>query len=76
MIPILLWLFPLEPLRRLLGVKDPNLIGESADDDERKHDLTKAFKAILDNLEIVEDGEYFKRRAPIFSRARASSQDH
>jgi len=62
-ITVLLWLFPPEPLRRLFGVKESSFVNESTNQ-ERKRDLTKAFKAILEDLEIVEDSEYFKLRAP------------
>ncbi|MCB0078167.1 MAG: hypothetical protein KDD73_12205 [Anaerolineales bacterium] len=62
-ITVLLWLFPPEPLRRLFGVKESSSVSESANQ-ERKRDLTKAFKAILEDLEIVEDSEYIKLRAP------------
>lgn len=62
-IAILLWLFPPEPLQRLLGMKAPKSVSESTDDN-LKRDLTNEFKAILEDLEIVEDSQYFKRRAP------------
>lgn len=62
-ITVLLWLFPPEPLRRLFGVKESNSVSESTNQ-ERKRDLTETFKAILENLETVEDSEYFKLRAP------------
>ncbi|MCZ7575515.1 MAG: hypothetical protein M5U01_43755 [Ardenticatenaceae bacterium] len=61
-ITILLWLFPPEPLRRLFGVKEPEFVSESTNQ-ERKRDLTEAFKAVLEDLEVVEDNEYFELRA-------------
>lgn len=62
-ITVLLWLFPPEPLRRLFRVKESNSVIESTNE-ERKRDLTEMFKAILENLETVENSEYFKLRAP------------
>lgn len=62
-ITVLLWLFPPEPLRRLFGVKEPNSVSGNTNQ-ERKRNLTEAFKAILENLETVEDSEYFELRAP------------
>lgn len=61
-ITVLLWLFPPEPLRRLFGVKEPDPVNESSNQ-EKKRDQTEKFKAILEDLETVEDSEYFKLRA-------------
>ncbi len=62
LIAVLLWLFPPEPLRRLLGVKEPGPIDGGQDYTAR--DLTNALKTSIEALEIVEDNSYFGLRAP------------
>jgi hypothetical protein len=57
-IAVLLWLFPPEPLRRLFGVKEPDPVNESSNQ-EKKRDQTEKFKAILEDLETVEDSLNF-----------------
>lgn len=63
LIAILVWLFPPEPLRRRLGLKQSGFSG-SSEDILTPRDLTNAFKTSVEGLEIVEDEVYFKRRAP------------
>lgn len=55
-IAVLLWLFPPEPLRRLLGV------APSAEETAQQHcDLVRRFSSFLQQLPEVESGEFQKR---------------
>jgi len=56
-IAVLLWLFPPEPLRRLLGVAPPSA-KETAEQQHR--DLVRRFSSFLQQLPEVESGEFQK----------------
>ncbi len=66
-ITILLWLFPPEPLRRMLRLPSSNPV-ETKDKEtvpKKERRLTEAFKATLEDLEIIDDDEiYMKRCVP------------